>query len=485
MNWWRVVPLLAVACATGPVRAEAEVAACPAGKGDTYEVGPGSKRQRLADVPWTDLGAGDRVLIHWRPEPYREQMLLSTRGTASQPVRVCGVPGPKGELPVLTGENAQTVRSLRLPHVETQERGIVIFSLNDEQRWGEKPAHIVLQSLEIRGAHPRFGFVTHKGERRAFRANAAAVFVERGEHITVRNCTITDSANGFFVASGGSEEVMSREIVAEGNYIFGNGIADSYYEHNAYSEAAGMVYQHNHFGPLRPRAGGNALKDRSAGTVVRYNWIEGGAHLLDLVEPEDSYVLTRADPRFGHTYVYGNILINRPDDGVKVVHYGGDNGNEQIYRKGTLHFFNNTVIVRGDQLVRWGTSLFRLETDDESADVRNNVFYREGSTHLFLLMAEGRLRLGPNWISAGFGERHKSGRVAVEGIKNLIVGQGSPFVDLAHGDLRVRPGSDAARAGAVPVDVPTQYRTERQYVPHQSDAPRPVHAGQIWLGAAD
>ncbi len=486
MAWWWALSLSLVACATTPVQAARNVDGCPAGKGDTYEVGPRHKLQRLADVPWTDLGPGDRVLIEWRPEPYREQILLSARGTASQPVRICGVPGPKGQLPVLTGENAHSARSLHLPHAATQERGIVIISLRDDQRWGEKPKHIVLQSLEIRGAHPRFQFRTEKSEPRAFRRNAAGVFIERGEHITVRHCTITDSANGLFVASGGSEEVMSREIVAEGNYVFGNGVAGSYYEHNAYSEAAGIVYQHNRFGPLRPNAKGNALKDRSAGTVIRYNWIEGGAQLLDLVEPEDSFVLSCADPRFGHTYVYGNILINRPEDGPKVVHYGGDNGNEQIYRKGILHFFNNTIIVSGDRLTRWNTSLFRLESNGETADVRNNIFFREGSTQLFLLMGDGRLRLGSNWISAGFSPRKEEGLLPIEGANNLIVGQGSPFVDVAHGDLRVRPGSDAARAGGpVPTDLPAQYRTERQYIPHQADAPRVQHGGQIWLGAAD
>jgi hypothetical protein len=486
MGWWRAVPLLLVSCAAGllgPVRVEA---GCPAGKGKTYEVGPGGKLQRLADVPWDRLGAGDRVLVRWRREPYREQILLSARGTAEQPVRVCGLAGPRGELPVVTGEGARTARGLGLPHAATQERGIVIFSLRGGQRWGVKPSHVVLEGLEVRGAHPRFTFRDDKGRARSFRDNAAAVFIERGEHITVRNCTITDSANGLFVASGDSEEVLSRDIVVEGNYIHGNGVADSYYEHNAYTEAAGMLFQRNRFGPLRPGAGGNALKDRSAGTVIRYNWIEGGAHLLDLVEPEDSVKLTRADPRFLRTYVYGNVLINRPDDGPKLVHYGGDNGNTEIYRKGTLYFFHNTVVVRGDELTRWGTALLRLETEDESAEVSNNVVYREGSTHLFLLHGEGRLRLGRNWVSEGFEPRQKHGRLAIAGLGELIAGQGSPFVDLRGGDLRVRPGCDAARAGApLPTALPTEHRPTRKYVVHQGEEPRAGQAGQVLLGALD
>ena len=38
------------------------------------------------------------------------------------------------------------------------------------------------------------------------------------------------------------------------------------------------------YGPLRSGALGNAVKDRSAGLVVRYNRIEGGARSVDMVE---------------------------------------------------------------------------------------------------------------------------------------------------------------------------------------------------------
>src|SRR5207244_3168930 len=102
---------------------------------------------------------------------------------------------------------------------------------------------------------------------------------------------------------------------------------------------------YNHFGPLRAGSLGNNLKDRSAGTVIRYNWIEGGAHLLDLVEPEESYKIASQDPRFQRTYVYGNVLINGPTDGNNLVHYGGDNGTVNEYRKGALYFYHNTVFI--------------------------------------------------------------------------------------------------------------------------------------------
>jgi hypothetical protein len=479
-----------VGCATAAQAAGGAAAdpGCPAGRGKTYEVGPQPGLQRLADVPWGSLGPGDRVLVQWRPEPYREQVLVSAQGTALQPIRICGVPGPQGQLPVITGQDARTVQALGFPYPPTQERGVVVVTLREGQRWGFKPGHLVLEGLDLRGAHPGNAFTDQTGKRRPFSTSAAALFIERGEHIVVRHCTLTDSANGLFVASGDSEEVMSRDILVEANHIYGNGVGKSFYQHNAYTEAVGMVYQQNRFGPLRPGAGGNALKDRSAGTVIRYNWIEGGAHLLDLVEPEESRKITGVDPGFRRTYVYGNVLLHGPLDGFSVVHYGGDNGDSALYRKGVLYFFNNTVVIRGEEKTRWNTALFRLETSDETADVRNNIVFRQGSTHLLLLDGPGRLRLGTNWVSEGFGQRLRPepGMVPITGIERIVVGRGSPFVNVDGVDLRVRPGSDAARPGdSLVPDVAAAYLPGQVYVPHQKARALPAGSTRTALGALE
>jgi hypothetical protein len=109
-------------------------------------------------------------------------------------------------------------------------------------------------------------------------------------------------------------------------------------------EAIGITFQYNHLGALLPGAGGNNLKDRSAGLVVRYNWIEHSNRQLDLVHAEDSS-LVRADPRYRVTYVYGNVIIEHPNSGNNdICFYGGDGGSAQKFRKGTLYFYNNTVV---------------------------------------------------------------------------------------------------------------------------------------------
>ena len=60
------------------------------------------------------------------------------------------------------------------------------------------------------------------------------------------------------------------------------------FHHNSYTAAIGITFEYNRYGPLLAGAGGNNLKDRSAGMVARYNWIEGGNRQLDLVDAEDS-----------------------------------------------------------------------------------------------------------------------------------------------------------------------------------------------------
>src|SRR5262249_49403370 len=157
---------------------------------------------------------------------------------------------------------------------------------------------------------------------------------------------------------------LSRDILVEGNDIHGNGNAGSDRQHNVYTEAASIVFQYNHLGALRPGALGSGIKDRSAGTVIRYNWIAGGARLLDLVDPEDSPHLMVKQPNFHQTYVYGNIFVDRQQSGT-LIHYGGDSGVTSDYRKGTLHFYNNTVVVQVDQKQQYNTTLLEPSTNDE------------------------------------------------------------------------------------------------------------------------
>ena len=307
------------------------------------------------------------------------------------------------------------------------------------------PAHVHLQGLEIRSGRPGYTFTDDAGAAGTYSTNAAAVHAEIGAHVTIEDCVLTDCGNGLFAGS------QVSDLVVRGNYIHDNGIEGSIYEHNSYTECLGILFEYNRYGPLRPGCGGNNLKDRSAGTVIRYNWIEAGNRQLDLVETD--YVELRDDPRYRATFVYGNLLIENETTGnSQIVHYGGDGGDEAFYRKGTLHFYHNTVYS-----TRPGnTTLLRLSTADESADVRNTVVHvTSGGAHLAINADAGAVAVAPLLAHGGLAQQPR-GRTDRHGDRPGLPGRAPTPASPTPPALGFVPlaGFAAARAPAVPSRPP-------------------------------
>ena len=413
-------------------------------QGVDYEVGPGKKLTALAGVPWEKLAPGDVVAIHWRAEPYREKFVLCVRGTAELPIVVRGVAGPDGARPVIDGRDAVTPKTL---DYWGGERSVIKIG-GAAQPADTTPAHLVVENLDVRSGRPPFAFTGRKGAQ-PYAQNAAAIFIEKGEHLIIRNCALHDSGNGLFASHS------SRDLLIDGCHIFDNGIENDNYEHNSYTEALGIVFQNNHFGPLRAQCPGNNLKDRSAGLVVRDNWIEGGNRALDLVDAEGSAELRDA-PAYRATYVYGNVLI-KLDDALnnQVVHYGGDSRHPDWYRKGTLHFFHNTVVSR-----RSGrTTLFGLSSDDERVEARNNIFWdRAGGARLAICDGPGRIELQRNWLPRGWVKSHGFTGGTIVGAETSLTGDAPRFTDEPRDDLRLAPGSPGlGSAMALPRETATAH----------------------------
>lgn len=401
--------------------------------------------------------AGDTVRIHYRATPYKEKWVICRQGTAANPITVQGVPGPNGELPVISGDGAITPSPL---NYWNEERGLIkIGGANTPS--DTMPKYIVIENLDLRSARPGYTYTGDDGNNHAYINNAASIYVEKVQHLTIRNCILHDSGNGLFIGAWDGE---TEDILVQGNYIYDNGNNGSIFEHNNYTAAHGIIFEFNRFGPLRSGCGGSNLKDRSAGTVVRYNWIEGGNRALDLVDDDGGGVA--GFPEFSKTYVYGNVLIEL-DDGLnsQIAHYGGDSGNTNEYRKGTLYFYNNTVV----SFRSGNTTLVRLSTDSETADVRNNIVYVTAvGSKLALIDADGVFNYRNNWFKTGYVASHNGGTVNNQG--GNLTGTSPGFLNEGTQDYHLSNASPAKDQGtslassASPVDF--------QYVKHQQEEDR-------------
>jgi len=442
----------------------------------TYEVGPGQTYANIRDVPWESLGAGDLVLIHHRAQPYQEKFVIAVEGTEQQPFIVRGVPGAGGELPVIDGRDATTRSQINF---WGESRGVIkIGGANSPAV--DVPTWIVVESLEIRSGRTPYSFTGRDGLT-GYTDNAASVYIENGQNVLVKNCVIHDSGNGIFVS------FASQNVTIESCWIYDNGIENSLYEHNTYTEALGMTYQFNHFGPLRAGCLGNNLKDRSAGLVVRYNWIESGNRQLDLVDAEGSSELVN-HPSYHQTFVYGNILVEHEGDGnSQILHYGGDSGTTSDYRKGTLYFYNNTVVS-----TRSGnTTLMRLSTNEEIADCRNNAIYVTASgDSLALLDDTGVLSIRNNWFKPDWKDCHGSLSGTITDDGGNVTGSDPGFVDEGGQNYHLAAGSGCINTGAaLHAGVLPDHHVSSQYVKHQGQEARPQDAvidiGAFEVGAPD
>lgn len=432
-----------------------------------YDVGPAHRMKTPDEAPWDRLLPGDEVHIHHRPEPYHVKWVFARRGTPDKPIAVRGIPGPQGQRPIIDGDNAITPPSLDY----TGERRAIIKIGYSRTPAVNDPAHLLIEGLEIRGGRPGKYFICRSGVQE-YTSDASAIYVERGEDITIRNCILTDCGNGLFSA------FETHGLVVEGCYIYGNGIEGSYYEHNSYTAGIDVTYRFNRFGPLRAGCVGNNIKDRSAGLKIIGNWIEGGNRQLDLVEGEDDMSIVESE-NYRTTVVAGNVLVEFENSGNnQFIHYGGDSGEFGLYRKGTLFFVNNTVVSTRSGKV----TLLRLSTNAERAVVANNILYTTAPGGLFAVLDEsGVVDMYNNWLKPGYRSSHGkvTGRV---GERRTITGESPGFVDPSTWNLSLLPESACVDSGAEVPDFSIPDDFDMQFVPPLGQTER-VDANAADIGA--
>ncbi len=444
------------------------------GKGIDYPIGPKQKYKNISDINWSQLKAGDSVRIFYRPEPYREKIIISTSGTEQQPIRICGVKGKNGERPIIDGKMARNNKNDKFAYSDyAPMQGLAIILLYNRD-YETKVKNIIIEGLHIRNGRKPFSYIGVDNGKYIYENGAACIRVQAGDNIIIRDNELENCANGIFTMSQGYNEAsLSRNILIEGNYLHSNGQKDSYYEHNLYIQAIGATYQFNHFGANIDGSLGVSLKERVAGSVIRYNWFDSGStRILDLVEVEDApnwyieqeYInslngkepdqnrlekVRRAEKLYRKTYIYGNIInhIGSKTPARNLIHYGFDN-DPALARKGTLYFYNNSVLLRSDRDDAWRIVLFdiypynedNLIGAEEKIEAFNNIFYlsseREGKEASYFCFGRdsGIINLGRNLVSKNYQQEETATecypyqlKPTINGLENLVLTEQLPF----------------------------------------------------------
>jgi hypothetical protein len=436
------------------------------GRPQTYDIGPGRPLTRLADLDWARLGPGDTVNIHATPGGYHEIVQISSRGTPAAWITINGVPDPvTGALPVIDGRDAVLAPQFRNHWEGLHGYGAVVVGTRPGFAQGYKPGYVAIRGLEVRGCAVGNSFIDVDGVRRPYGNVGAGVYLERCDHVTVSGCVIHDNGEGIFGAGQSTFDRLMTDVVVDSNRIFGNGNVGSEREHNTYIEAVGTLYQFNRYGPLRPGALGAGLKDRSVGTVIRGNWIEGGLHQLQIPEAQNQADLAVALPHYRTTIVQGNTLVAPTGNGASLIWFGGDQGVPAWYRKGVLYVDHNTLVARSNQAHNYKITAIVAASGGEAIDARNNIIAAIPDTagsppaDLGLVGADnhaffGRTWVTPGWLPTTVGDYSFTGLLA--GTAGFVVGRtvDPGFVDIAAGDYRLAPTSVCVdQSGRMPAAV--------------------------------
>ncbi|MEN8140765.1 MAG: hypothetical protein ABFR97_06015, partial [Thermodesulfobacteriota bacterium] len=189
------------------------------GNGTCYEV---ANDAQFDAVPWVDLAPGDTVRIHQRSTPYRRIIGLRGQGSVDQPIKVCGVKGAGGELPVISGENATPIAGYLYdwgtgPGENIGDYGLILIGRSGTagDDWYHKAEHIIIENLKITGAYSANSYTPPGEGARSYEPGAAGIRVTNGNNITIRGCEITNNGNGIFLRGddNGDESTITRNTL--------------------------------------------------------------------------------------------------------------------------------------------------------------------------------------------------------------------------------------------------------------------------------
>lgn len=451
------------------------------GSGTTYNV---TDEATFDAVPWTTLAAGDTIRIH--PGTYHKQILISRSGTASQPIRICGVRDGSGNLPIFDGTNA-TVAPGQSWNILRGYGGVEVYREPDDY-WGgaaQRPNNIIVEGLRVTGYKSSNTYLAEgTGTPTNYVAGVACLRAQHGANVTFRGNDVSDCDNGIFTLANIPEVNMSRNFLIEGNYVYNNGLVNVAFRHQSYLQVLGLVVQGNYYGLPRAGMDGGQLKFRGPQHFIRYNYFEPAARMLDAVEAQEEraaiftyaasvgtgYELDGLDAAnlnadhvvgneeaYQNKFIYGNILHNSGSEPTAwMVHGATDSDDQWSNPGGTLYFYNNTIFDTINSGQNYYSGLFDLGPYTGASEydffptmrATNNAIYLDQSVlpgptiFQWSRYQADRVVLDKNWVSdpaSAIGSvstlqdqravAWQGGRVAtqISGRTNLVTGSILPF----------------------------------------------------------
>jgi hypothetical protein len=409
-------------------------------QGRVLHVGPNHSIKELHRLP--KLQPGDRVEIAYRPEPYKAKLQIPVSR-----VKIIGVAGPEGQVPIIEGADAVEVGWASYWSSQIAAQGIITITPPAN---GPKVENVTVEGLVLRGArNSGAGFKNGKGKGVGWNHAVAAIALYKCENVTIRACVIADCDNGIFGKSYGNPAGDLKRITVEWCNLHSCGVPGKDRCHNSYLEAIDTVYQFNTYGPPIEGSAGCNLKDRGAGTIIAHNRFEGGVRIIDLVDPEDGAPTFLKSRSWGRTDVYGNVIVNPPAGSASMIHFGFDGMAKNAQK--TLYFLSNTVVNINTLNVptkegRWYTYIFKTN-GAQQVYAANNIFHSfspdsaHGSGDLRFVVEQygedSQFDLVSNWFPAGT----QSGSVKLPNWDAQLKGQDPGFVDAKGGDYTLKPSS--------------------------------------------
>lgn len=191
------------------------------------------------------------------------------------------------------------------------------------------------------------------------------------------------------------------------------------------------------------------------------------------IDPDRLAIVRATEAAYRNTYVYGNFIshVGSQTGAVNLVHYGFDNS-ASLARRGTLHFYNNTLSILNDQSNSWRIRLFDISAYDENSgvpaeetvDVFNNIIYfasesaDTAASQFCFGRSSGTINLGLNWVSERWSDVDSLADCYANSIIQPTINGTENLVDVSGATMPIVPDTLA------PVDIPT-IRAQAQALP--------------------